>query len=109
MATGDVKKLVAFFTSRGQLKEALLVAQVLLHIPVYVIAFSYSFLTLKMTSIFKTSSVQFIKLLNNETLLFTFVFYWPLFTKRSEKMYLILVLNLILLNCKGAAIIKTDD
>ncbi|XP_046772584.1 WD repeat-containing protein 17 isoform X2 [Gallus gallus] len=27
IATGDVKKLVAFFTSRGQLKEALLVAQ----------------------------------------------------------------------------------
>lgn len=28
IATGDVKKLVMFFTSRGQLKEALLVAQV---------------------------------------------------------------------------------
>ncbi|KAI5625189.1 WD repeat-containing protein 17 isoform X2, partial [Silurus asotus] len=27
IATGDVKKLVSFFTSRGQLKEALIVAQ----------------------------------------------------------------------------------
>lgn len=44
IAIGDVKKLVSFFTSRGQLKEALLVVQVLLHIPVYAIAFMYSFL-----------------------------------------------------------------
>ena len=29
IATGDVKKLVNFFSGRGQLKEALLVAQVL--------------------------------------------------------------------------------
>ncbi len=28
IATGEVKKLVNFFTSRGQLKEAVLVAQV---------------------------------------------------------------------------------
>ena len=28
VATGDVKKLVAFFTGRGQLLEALLIAQV---------------------------------------------------------------------------------
>ena len=28
IATGDVKKLVNFFSGRGQLKEALLVAQV---------------------------------------------------------------------------------
>lgn len=36
IAVGDVKKLVSFFTSRGQLKEALLVAQVLLHIYIYI-------------------------------------------------------------------------
>lgn len=28
VATGDIKKLVSFFTSRGQLLEALLIAQV---------------------------------------------------------------------------------
>lgn len=79
-----MKKLVAFFTSRGQLKEALLVAQVLLHIPVCVITLSYSFLTLKMTSIFKRLALfNFVKLLSNETLLFTFMLYWPLLTKKS--------------------------
>jgi hypothetical protein len=31
IATGDVRKLVSFFTARGQLNEALLVAQVCRH------------------------------------------------------------------------------
>lgn len=42
IATGDVKKLVKFYTSRGQLKEALLVAQV----PLYVLIMSWQINTI---------------------------------------------------------------
>jgi len=74
-----VKKLISFFTSRGQLKEALLVAQVLLCTTVWEMyvcvcyVFSYSFLTLKMTSVCKRLALlTFAKWLNN-TLLFCIV------------------------------------